>query len=74
MGVSLRSLAFNLITHAGLLRNLFATRGRKLSTLQHSPLGNPSTFAAAALALCIGIFFHYVPWLCVDSPFHRLDR
>ncbi|KAI0735310.1 sodium-potassium ATPase [Earliella scabrosa] len=42
--------------------NLFATRGRKLSIVQHTPLSNPYTFAAAAVALCIGIFFHYVPW------------
>ncbi|TBU64935.1 sodium-potassium ATPase [Dichomitus squalens] len=42
--------------------NLFATRGRKLSIVQHTPMSNPSVFAAAAMALCIGIFFHYVPW------------
>ncbi|KAI0762858.1 sodium-potassium ATPase [Fomes fomentarius] len=42
--------------------NLFATRGRKLSIVQHSPLSNPSVFVAAAMALSIGIFFHYVPW------------
>ncbi|RPD63077.1 sodium-potassium ATPase [Lentinus tigrinus ALCF2SS1-6] len=42
--------------------NLFATRGRKLSVVQHTPFSNPSTFVAAAMALCIGIFFHYVPW------------
>ncbi|KAI0757131.1 sodium-potassium ATPase [Daedaleopsis nitida] len=42
--------------------NLFATRGRKLSIVQHTPLSNPWNFVAAAMALCIGIFFHYVPW------------
>ena len=44
-------------------RNLFATRGRKLSILQHRPTSNPWVFAGASAALCIGIFFHYVPWL-----------
>ncbi|EJF58252.1 sodium-potassium ATPase [Dichomitus squalens LYAD-421 SS1] len=42
--------------------NLFATRGRKLSITQHTPMSNPWVFAGAAAALCIGIFFHYVPW------------
>ncbi|PIL32102.1 transporter [Ganoderma sinense ZZ0214-1] len=42
--------------------NLFATRGRKLSIVQHTPMSNPWVFPAAALALCIGIFFHYVSW------------
>ena len=45
------------------VRNLFATRGRKLSIFQHKPTSNPWVFAAATMALCIGIFFHYVPWL-----------
>ncbi|KAF9447587.1 sodium-potassium ATPase [Macrolepiota fuliginosa MF-IS2] len=42
--------------------NLFATRGRKLSVFQHTPMANPYTFLASAMALCIGIFFHYIPW------------
>ena len=46
-------------------RNLFATRGRKLSIVQHRPTSNPWVFAGAGAALCIGIFFHYVPWLYV---------
>ncbi|PIL33977.1 transporter [Ganoderma sinense ZZ0214-1] len=42
--------------------NLFATRGRKLSIVQHRPTSNPWVFAGAGAALSIGIFFHYVPW------------
>ncbi|KAI1791319.1 sodium-potassium ATPase [Ganoderma leucocontextum] len=42
--------------------NLFATRGRKLSIVQHRPMSNPWVFAGAGASLCIGIFFHYVPW------------
>ncbi|TFK33627.1 sodium-potassium ATPase [Crucibulum laeve] len=42
--------------------NLFATRGRKLSILQHTPASNWYVFPAASMALCIGIFFCYVPW------------
>ncbi|KDQ57331.1 hypothetical protein JAAARDRAFT_194477 [Jaapia argillacea MUCL 33604] len=42
--------------------NLFATRGRKLSIFQHTPASNWYVFPAAGLALCIGIFFCYVPW------------
>lgn len=43
--------------------NLFATRCRKLSILQHTPSLNWFVFPAAGMALCIGIFFCYVPWL-----------
>ncbi|KAF8811093.1 sodium-potassium ATPase [Phlegmacium glaucopus] len=42
--------------------NLFATRCRRLSTLQHSPLKNIYVFLAPIAALSIGVFFCYVPW------------
>ncbi|KAL6302232.1 sodium-potassium ATPase [Sparassis latifolia] len=42
--------------------NLFATRGRRLSIFQHTPASNWYLFPAAGMALCIGIFFSYVPW------------
>ncbi|KAF8987235.1 sodium-potassium ATPase [Cyathus striatus] len=42
--------------------NLLATRGRRLSIIQHKPQSNWYIFPAAVLALCIGIFFCYVPW------------
>ncbi|KAI0936197.1 hypothetical protein AcV5_004394 [Taiwanofungus camphoratus] len=42
--------------------NLFATRSRKLSIFQHTPVSNWSVFPACGMALCIGIFFSYVPW------------
>jgi len=42
--------------------NLFATRTRTHSIFQHTPSQNLYLFPAAAAALLLGIFFHYVPW------------
>jgi len=42
--------------------NLFATRCRRRSTFQHSPLKNIYVFCAPIIALGIGLFFSYIPW------------
>lgn len=49
--------------------NLFATRCRKLSIFQHTPALNLYVFPAVGMALCIGIFFCYVPWLWVETKY-----
>ncbi|PPQ70421.1 hypothetical protein CVT24_013171 [Panaeolus cyanescens] len=41
--------------------NLLATRGRRLGIMQHRVSRNWLLFPAALLALCIGIFFSYIP-------------
>jgi len=52
--------------------NLFATRCRRLSTFQHSPTRNIYVFLAPIAALCIGIFFCYVPWFQKTFQTHRI--
>ncbi|KAF5309044.1 hypothetical protein D9619_013557 [Psilocybe cf. subviscida] len=42
--------------------NLLATRCRRLSIVQHTPLKNLYVIPAALLALGIAFFFCYVPW------------
>lgn len=42
--------------------NLLATRGRKLSIFQHTPALNYYLFPAMGLALCLAVFFSYVPF------------
>ena len=50
-----------IILTVDLSRNLLATRGRKLSILQHTPLQNLYILPAALMALSIAFFFSYVP-------------
>ncbi|KAF9554795.1 sodium-potassium ATPase [Agrocybe pediades] len=42
--------------------NLLATRGRRLSIVQHTPLRNLYLLPTAIMALGIALFFCYVPW------------
>ncbi|TPX34759.1 hypothetical protein SmJEL517_g02752 [Synchytrium microbalum] len=42
--------------------NLFATRTRHLSLLQHSPVSNPKLFIAPLISLSFALLVLYVPW------------
>ena len=50
--------------------NLLSTRTRRSSIFQQPPTWgvNRTTIPAAICALCIGIFFCYIPVLCVPLP------
>ena len=64
MGVSLSAnSSWHACSHSTSARNLFATRGRRLSIFQHTPASNWYVFPAAGMALVLAIFFSYVPWL-----------
>jgi sodium/potassium-transporting ATPase subunit alpha len=57
----------------GAARNLLATRTRRSSILTLPPTWsvNRMVLPAAVLALCIGIFFSYIPALYVVRPCFR---
>jgi sodium/potassium-transporting ATPase subunit alpha len=44
------------------LGNLLATRTRKLSIFQQSPLKNPSMFPAMLASICAAVIMVYVPF------------